>query len=175
MNSCSSSNSCGGPTPPPGGGNPPKENTPSPLELHACMGLNACKGHDRFGDNKCAGMGFCATITHTCHSLNDCRGQGGCGLYGDARQQNEPGNNSCAFTGSCATPINAERFSTLGPNKNKKVWARARELFTERMHKTGRQFGPAPFPEGPPIWWLEAQEGGFTACGASGMSGNTCS
>ena len=28
-----------------------------PLELHACMGLNACKGHDRLGTNDCAGTG----------------------------------------------------------------------------------------------------------------------
>lgn len=195
MNSCStpSSNSCGSPseqsasattktttttvttvttgTPSP----EQKPNTASPLELHGCMGLNACKGHDRYGDNSCAGTGFCATITHTCHSLNNCQGQGGCGLYGDAKQQNHPGENPCAFLGSCATPMNSERFSTAGPNKSKSVWKRARKLFEERMAETNRQFGPSPFKDGPPAWWLNSV-GSFTACGASGMSGDgSCS
>lgn len=101
-----------------------------PLELHACMGLNACKGHDRLGTNDCAGTGACATAAqHTCHTLNDCRGQGGCGLYGTGEEQNHPGENPCAWQGSCAVPINAERFSTDGPNQGKGVWLRARELF----------------------------------------------
>lgn len=154
---------------------PVKPNTTTPTELHGCMGLNACKGHDRYGDNSCAGTGFCATVTHTCHSLNNCRGQGGCGLYGDSKQQNHPGDNPCAWLGSCATPINSERFSTVGPNKNKSVWKRARKIFEERMEKTGRQYGPSPFAEGPPAWWLHSV-GSYTACGASGMSGGgSCS
>ena len=94
-----------------------------PKELHACMGLNACKGHDRTGKNDCAGTGHCATAAmHSCHTLNDCRNQGGCGLYGTAEEQNNPGNNDCSWQGSCAVPINAERFSTEGPSKNKSVW-----------------------------------------------------
>jgi hypothetical protein len=150
---------------------PRKTNTKNIVELHGCMGLNACKGHDRFGDNACAGQGFCATVYHTCHTLNDCRGQGGCGLYGDAEQQSNPGANDCSWQGSCSTPINAERFITFGPHINEKVWQRARTLFEDRMTKTKRQFGPSPFAEGPPAWWLNDQEGGYTACGASGMSG----
>jgi hypothetical protein len=165
-------------------------NTMIPLELHACLGLNACKGHDRFGANNCAGMGACATAqTHSCHTLNNCRGQGGCGLYGNAEEQNRPGENPCAWQGSCAVPINAERISTDGPNQGKSVWLRARQIFEERMKRAKRTFGPAPqhlstgvggvydttiynTAEGPPTAWLDAtMPGGYTACGASGLSG----
>src|SRR6266496_310313 len=67
-----------------------------PRELHACMGLNACKGHDRLGTNACAGSGICATAAeHSCQTLNHCRGQGGCGLYGTGEEQNHPGENPC--------------------------------------------------------------------------------
>ena len=114
------------------------------------MGLNACKGHDRFGTNDCAGTGFCATEVHVCHTLNHCRGQGGCGLYGSAEEQCRPGANDCAFQGSCATPIQAERFATMGPNAGKSVWLLARRLFEERMDNANRNVGPSPFPCGPP-------------------------
>jgi len=138
-----------------------------PLELHACMGLNACKGHDRFGTNSCAGSGYCATTAHVCHSLNNCRGQGGCGLYGSAEEQNQPAQNDCAWKGSCATPIQENRFSTQGPNKGKSVWTRARQLFQERLEREDREVGPPPFPAGPPTWWLRTL-GPFDGCGSSG-------
>jgi hypothetical protein len=138
-----------------------------PTELHACMGLNACKGHDRFGTNSCAGMGMCATTQHVCHSLNNCRGQGGCGLYGSADEQNQPGQNDCAWKGSCATPIQAGRFSTLGENQGKSVWLRARQLFEQRLGRESREFGQPQFAEGPPTWWLKSL-GPFDACGSSG-------
>jgi len=163
-------------------------NTMNPLELHACLGLNACKGHDRFGTNACAGMGVCATAqVHNCHTLNNCRGQGGCGLYGTGEEQNRPGDNPCAWQGSCAVPINAERISTDGPNQGKSVWLRARQVFEARMARAKRTFGPAPAQlstgsipntaiyntsEGPPAAWLNITlPGGYTACGASGLSG----
>jgi hypothetical protein len=112
---------------------------------HACMGLNQCQGQGRTRDNSCAGQGYCSTALeynysdpsqpqvsdHTCHVLNACAGQGGCGLYGTAEEQNLPGANDCATLGSCATPINAERFSTDGPNGGKSVWVRARAVFAE--------------------------------------------
>jgi hypothetical protein len=142
-------------------------NTPNPIELHACMGLNACKGHDRFGKNDCAGKGYCATVQHVCHTLNNCRGQGGCGLYGSAEEQDLPAMNDCAWKGSCATPIQAGRFSTQGKNTGKSVWLLARKLFEERLTKEGREFGKQPFPEGPPTWWLRTL-GSFDACGSSG-------
>lgn len=145
----------------------------APAELHVCMGLNACKGHDRWGTNTCAGTGQCATAAaHSCHTNNNCRGQGGCGLYGSGEEQNNPGNNDCAWQGSCSVPINAERFSTVGPNKGQGVWRRARQLFEARMHKARRQFGPSPKPNGPTGQWLQDMSGGnYAACGASGMSG----
>ncbi|UAA39001.1 hypothetical protein KIH87_01110 [Paraneptunicella aestuarii] len=158
----SGSNGCGSPSP---GSN--QTDVLVPKELHACMGLNACKGHDRFGTNDCAGRGFCATQQHVCHTLNNCRGQGGCGLYGDAAEQCRPGENNCAFQGSCATPIQAERISTMGANTGKSVWLLARRLFEERMEKSKRNVGPAPMPNGPPQQWLESL-GEYDSCGNSG-------
>lgn len=145
----------------------------NPKELHACMGLNACKGHDRLGTNDCAGMGMCATAAeHSCHTLNDCRNQGGCGLYGTGEEQMNPGNNSCSWQGSCAVPINAERFSTEGPNKGLSVWQRARTVFEERMTAANRQFGDSPMPHGPTLDYLtQNYNPNYVACGASGMSG----
>jgi hypothetical protein len=114
----------------------------SGMPQHACMGLNSCKGSDRFGPagptggqpNSCAGQGYCATSdNHTCHVQNSCRNQGGCGLYGTAEEMDNPGHNDCRSLGSCATPINAERFSTNGPNQGRSVWARARKVFQEKV------------------------------------------
>ncbi|RYY99438.1 MAG: hypothetical protein EOO11_04985 [Chitinophagaceae bacterium] len=153
-------NLCGGPKPP---------QTKSFPELHVCMGLNACRGHGVDGKNSCAGTGTCATAeTHTCHTLNNCRMQGGCGLYGDGVQQMLPGANNCAWQGSCAVPIEAERFSTQGGNKGKSVWVLARRLFEERMKAASRNFGPSPVPCGPPAAFLVRSRGGFDSCGNSG-------
>lgn len=138
-----------------------------PLELHACMGLNACKGHDRYGDNDCAGAGYCATEVHACHTLNNCRGQGGCGLYGDTEEQCKPGENDCSWQGSCGTPIPAERFITQGKNKGRSVWQLARKLFEDRMNNARRNVKEAPFEYGPPIKWLQAN-GRDESCGYSG-------
>jgi len=168
---------------------------------HACMGLNSCKGQDRFGfigppdginagrPNECAGQGFCSTTAdHTCHVKNDCAHQGGCGLYGTAAEQNRPGGNACGALGSCATPINAERFSTDGPNRDKSVWLRARKVFQDtvwnelkhehpdlpdklpRIGGEAYQSLPDDFKYGPPHAWISAG-GTMTACGASGLSG----
>ncbi|MGZ3874760.1 MAG: hypothetical protein ACXVJD_17705 [Mucilaginibacter sp.] len=164
---------CGGPTPPPApdpsASAPAASTTAPPAELHVCMGLNACKGHDRTGTNNCAGTGYCATAQqHSCQTLNNCRGQGGCGLYGDAEQQENPGNNECAWQGSCAVPIQAERFSTQGTNKSKSTWLLARKLFEQRMAQAKRNFGPAPFKCGPPQNWLTSVLGSYDSCGNSG-------
>ena len=164
--------------------------------IHACMGLNSCKGQDRFGEagppdasnpgpNACAGQGYCSTAAdHTCHVQNECKNQGGCGLYGTAEELDDPGNNACKSLGSCATPINAERFSTNGKNTGKSVWARARQVFENnwddiRTHVAGapEKLGPAPAPfteTGPPYLWISndnKERTNMTACGASGMSG----
>lgn len=159
---------CGIPIPPPVATPVVSAKAGTPLELHACAGLNACKGHDRFGSNACAGMGYCATQAHVCHTLNDCRGQGGCGLFGSPSEQCRPAENACAFQGSCATPIQLERFSTLGPNAGKSVWILARRLFEERLAKANRAPGPSPFPAGPPQAWLMSLESGYDSCGTSG-------
>jgi hypothetical protein len=163
---------------------------------HACLGLNECKGQGRTRDNDCAGQGYCSTALeynyadpstptvsdHTCHVQNNCAGQGGCGLYGTGAEQDLPGANRCATLGSCATPINAERFSTDGPNTRKSVWLRARAVFTEQkwpqLREKNPQLPPQPpvanvlFEYGPTIEWIEDYSGeGMTACGSSGMSG----
>ncbi|MET0246194.1 MAG: hypothetical protein ABW182_05535 [Sphingomonas sp.] len=179
---------------------------PQGMPLHACMGLNACAGSDRFGiagppggtgPNACAGQGYCSTGTdHTCHVQNDCKGQGGCGLYGTGEEMNLPGANDCRSQGSCATPINAERFSTNGPNQGQSVWLRARAVFEANWQATQealkqQQAGgaipagqtlpaapgapPAAFAAtGPTYLWISADNesrGNMTACGSSGMSG----
>jgi hypothetical protein len=164
---------------------------------HACMGLNSCQGQGRTRDNACAGQGYCSTALaynyanpqspmvsdHTCHVKNDCAGQGGCGLYGTAAEQDNPGANDCATLDSCATPINAERFSTDGPNRGKSVWLRARAVFTQNtwpeLQKKNPKLPenpPLPHPNlfqyGPTIEWIQDYSGeGMTACGSSGMSG----
>jgi hypothetical protein len=178
---------------------------PQGMPLHACMGLNSCAGSDRFGvdgpkggqPNACAGQGYCATANnHTCHVQNDCRWQGGCGLYGTADEMNSPGANDCKSLGSCATPINAERFSANGPNQGKSVWMRARQVFEQgwtttqaelvKKQKAG-EIGagqklpatlgqpPAEFQNlGPSYLWISddnKKRGNMTACGASGLSG----
>jgi hypothetical protein len=137
------------------------------LELHACMGLNACKGHDYFGANNCAGMGQCATEQHSCHTLNDCRGQGGCGLFGSSVEFCHPGENDCSFQGSCGTPIPASRFVTQGPNKGQGVWQIARRLFEARMEKANRSVGDSPMRYGPTVEWLSNVNEG-ASCGQSG-------
>ncbi|MFT6006737.1 MAG: hypothetical protein ACI9SX_001717 [Pseudoalteromonas tetraodonis] len=174
---------------------------PSGADRHACMGLNSCQNQGRTLLNDCAGQGSCSTALsynpadanspsvtdHTCHVLNNCAGQGGCGLYGTAEEQNNPGNNDCSSLGSCATPINAERFSTDGPNRGQSVWTRARQVFAENKWPTlreenpdlpacppqvpGTQASPNLFQYGPTIGWIKHEGGGMTACGASGMSG----
>lgn len=179
----------------------PTEIGPQPegLPLHACMGLNSCRASDRFGTkghedpgrpgtyvvNECAGQGYCSTAAdHTCLAMNECRNQGGCGLYGTAEDQARPGVNECKSLGSCATPINAERFSTNGPNKRKSVWKRARAVFEEnwpelrkKIPEAPQKLGPVPAPfadVGPPYLWISddnEERTHMTACGASGLSG----
>jgi hypothetical protein len=178
---------------------------PQGMALHACMGLNSCKASDRFGTagppggspNACAGQGYCSTaVDHTCHVQNECKGQGGCGLYGTGEEMMHPGDNDCRSLGSCATPINAERFSTNGPNQGQSVWLRARAVFEAKWPALRQQLLEAqqagslpadqPLPAtlgdapsafaatGPTYLWISDdndKRGNMTACGSSGMSG----
>jgi hypothetical protein len=110
---------------------------------------------------------------------------------------NRPGFNECRSLGSCATPINAERFSTNGPNQGDSVWARARKVFETEVwpairlelleaQAAGTIAADQPLPEtlghepapfagiGPSYFWISnenAQRGNMTSCGASGLSG----
>ncbi|MFM7611250.1 MAG: hypothetical protein ACKO9A_20570 [Alphaproteobacteria bacterium] len=187
---------------------PPADNVLVPGEVrHACMGLNSCAGQGRTRVNACAGQGYCSTALaydyskpgtpkvsdHTCHVKNACKGQGGCGLYGTADEQANPGANDCATLGSCATPINAERFATEGPAAGQSVWLRARAVFAAKVwpglkhanprlparppQVPGSESDPNLFQNGPTIEWIQSYSGqGMTACGSSGMSGaGSCS
>jgi hypothetical protein len=121
------------------------------VELHVCMGLNACQGHGHGDSGKLAGMGECATVLHVCHGANECRGQGGCGYSGTDAEQAKPGDQSCRWNGSCASPINESRVHAAGPYRGTSVWKRARMIFEHRMYESGIPFGPAPgegYPDG---------------------------
>jgi hypothetical protein len=133
------------------------------LELHVCMGLNACENHDVTGNAPMAGMGQCATVSHVCHGDNACRGQGGCGYAGSDVEQGKPGDQSCKWNGSCASPINVGRVSSAGPNKGKSVWKLARRIFEERMYDAGVPFGPSP-GEGYPDDLVPTYEQPYTEC-----------
>lgn len=133
------------------------------LELHICMGLNACQGHGRDGTGAMAGMGECATALHVCHGSNNCRGQGGCGYAGSDVEQGKPGDQACKWNGSCASPINVSRTSSAGVNKGKSTWKLARELFEQRMYAAGVPFGPSP-GEGCPDDLVPPYEDSFKGC-----------
>jgi hypothetical protein len=93
-------------------------------DIHVCRGLNACEGKGADGKNKCAGQGSCATAKHhTCHELNDCKAQGGCGEH--------PGENECNQKGECGVPLSQD------------VWAKARASFEKAMQAAGKTPGKA--------------------------------
>lgn len=114
------------------------------VELHVCMGLNACKGHGYGRSGEMAGTGKCATVFHVCHGANECRAQGGCGYSGSDAEQAMPGDQTCRWNGSCASPINEGRVHAAGPYRGTSVWKRARKIFERRMYEAGVPFGPAP-------------------------------
>lgn len=113
-------------------------------ELHLCMGLNSCKATGYSGTNNCAGMGDCATINHPCHTLNECKGQGGCGLFGTTEEFCFPSQNNCRYQGSCGSPILSSRFVTQGPNKGHSVWQLARQRFEALRAGTNPPVGTPP-------------------------------
>lgn len=133
---CSGGDKAAQPTPPVAGTPPtgaPAATTPSPAadavaskqEIHACRGLNSCKGLGKGGENACAGQGNCFTAkAHDCGSLNDCKHQGGCG--------EKPGYNDCKGLGGCGLPI------------HEGAWEMARKTFEEQMTTAGKEFGAAP-------------------------------
>ena len=119
-------------------------------ELHTCMGLNSCQNAGYSGKNECAGMGDCATaVSHPCHTLNACKGQGGCGIFGTTEELCYPGENVCRYQGSCGVPILNSRFMAQGPNKGRSVWLLARARFEIKRTKNGEEIGNSPLPFGP--------------------------
>jgi hypothetical protein len=96
-------------------------------EMHACAGLNGCKGQGNDGKNACAGQGGCASksMAHECKGHNACKNQGGCG--------EAMGANECKGHGGCAVPM-----------KDKDAWQKARDKFEEKMKAAGKSFGSPP-------------------------------
>ena len=94
--------------------------------LHACRGMNECKGQGAGGDNACAGQGTCASAAarHSCAGENACKGLGGCGTTA--------GTNDCKGMGGCSVPM------------HEGAWEQARAAFEKRMQEAGKEFGPAP-------------------------------
>jgi hypothetical protein len=117
---------------------------PKEKEKHVCAGLNTCAGLGKDGTGTMPGNGSCATAEHVCHTHNCCRGQGGCGYEGTAIEQAYPGVQECRTWGSCATPINECRISTLGEFKGRSTWEVARMRFEDKMKLAGIAIGPSP-------------------------------
>ena len=144
------------------------------LELHVCMGLNACQNQGYSGKNDCAGMGDCSVVVHPCHTTNECKGQGGCGLFGTTEEYCYPSQNDCRFQGSCGAPILDSRFITQGPNKGRSVWQLARRRFEEKRAAAGQPVGPPPAgPFGPSNAFVNQLKGqpktqDNASCGQSG-------
>jgi len=142
-------------------------------ELHVCMGLNSCKNAGYSGSNDCAGKGDCSTaVGHPCHTLNACKGQGGCGIFGTTEEFCHPGENDCRFQGSCGVPILASRFMAQGPNKGRSVWQLARARFEEKRNENNQIIGPAPEVYGPSEAYVNTVRGttgqNYSSCGQSG-------
>jgi hypothetical protein len=108
-----------------GGAGTATSETVAAADVHACRGLNACKGKGKGGANACAGQGECATTAaHTCAGMNECKNLGGCG--------EAPGANACKGQGGCEVPL------------HEGAWEKAREAFEKRMAAAGKQVGTAP-------------------------------
>ena len=102
-----------------------KEAKAADVDLHACRGLNECKGQGADKKNDFAGQGACATAKeHSCASQNECKHQGGCGATASQ--------NDCRTKGECGVPMKDN------------MWEKARASFEERMKKDSKQFGAAP-------------------------------
>lgn len=143
-------------------------------DLHVCMGLNSCKNTGFSKKNDCAGMGDCSTaVGHPCHTLNSCKGQGGCGIFGTTEEFCHPGLNDCKYQGSCGVPILSSRFIAQGPNKGRSVWLLARARFEETREAEGKGYGASPEPFGPSNKFLiQARgygfKGDYSSCAQSG-------
>ncbi len=142
-------------------------------ELHVCMGLNSCKNAGYSGDNECAGQGDCSTaVEHPCHTLNACKGQGACGIFGTTEEFCHPGENDCRYQGSCGVPILNSRFMAQGPNKGRSVWLLARARFEEKRKANNQTFGEAPEPFGPTEEFVNKLRGttgqNYSSCAQSG-------
>jgi hypothetical protein len=142
-------------------------------ELHVCMGLNSCKNAGYSGQNDCAGKGNCSTaVGHPCHTLNACKGQGGCGIFGTTEELCFPGENDCRYQGSCGVPILSSRFIAQGPNKGLSVWQLARARFEQNRKANKQTFGPAPEQYGPSEEYVNTVRGtkgvDYSSCAQSG-------
>ncbi len=95
------------------------------VAIHACRGLNECRGQGADGKNTCAGQGSCHTSkAHDCATINDCKHQGGCGAA--------PGYNDCKGMGGCSVPMQGG------------MWEKARARLEQDMKTKGMPVGAAP-------------------------------
>jgi hypothetical protein len=102
-----------------------KDATAVAVAIHACRGLNECKGQGVDGKNSCAGQGSCHTAkAHDCASQNDCKHQGGCGAA--------PGYNDCKGQGGCGVPMQSG------------MWEKARARLETDMKAKDMAVGVAP-------------------------------
>ncbi len=107
------------------GKNPPGQEVAVGWTIHACRGLNECKGLGADGKNACAGQGTCHTAkAHDCATMNDCKHQGGCGTAA--------GYNDCKGMGGCSIPMQGG------------MWEKARARLEEDMKAKGKPLGAAP-------------------------------
>ena len=127
----------------------PGEGEADPDEL----GLGHRRGHQRGDLTPHCGSGRRFQIGQ----LGARTGPGGCSGQGI------PGNQSCKWNGSCASPVNASRVSSAGVNKGKSVWKLARKIFEQRMWEAGVPFGPSP-GEGYPDDLVPTYESGYEDC-----------
>ena len=187
----------------------PTDRARSPRECRCtpAWASTAAPASDRFGTvgppggepNACAGQGYCSTaVDHTCHVQNQCRGQGGCGLYGTGEEMNNPGANDCRSLrllrhadqrralqhqrpqpGQERLGAGARRCSRrTGPRSarncsHKQASGRdpARPAAARDARHRRRRRSPTPARPTCGSATTTTQRGNMTACGASGLSG----
>lgn len=99
-------------------------------EKNACLGLNQCKEYGKNGgEHECAGQGLCATVSHECRGMNDCKYLGAC--------DGKVAANECAGMGGCQVPM----------TPGEELWKQARAAFEKRMKAKGTEVGKAPLPD----------------------------
>lgn len=99
-------------------------------EKNACLGLNQCKEYGKNGgEHECAGQSTCATVSHECRTMNECKYLGAC--------DGKVAANECKGQGGCQVPM----------TPGEELWKQARAAFEKRMKAKGTAVGMAPLPD----------------------------